>query len=161
MTPHTIQRIQIWPVDIPMDPFVVATGTRVTAQNLFIRVTLHDGARHRGGSGLSGSRRRRSTDLPAAATNLARTMIGQSAADYESLADRLTELSRSSLPPAADWKPPYSMPIADHKACRCGGCGEQPTSVTIKPISLSRSAVWRRPWPCHAPGMVEGSACLR
>ena len=35
-----IQRIEIWPVDIPItDPFVVATGARVTAQNLFMRVT--------------------------------------------------------------------------------------------------------------------------
>ena len=40
----TIQRIEIWPIDVPItDPFVVATGARVTAQNLFMRVTLRDG----------------------------------------------------------------------------------------------------------------------
>lgn len=101
MTPHTIQRIQIWPVDIPItDPFVVATGARVTAQNLFIRVTLHDGAQGIGEAApfpeVGGEDR---PTCLAAATNLARTMIGQSAADYESLADRLTELS--PLQPAA------------------------------------------------------------
>ena len=39
-----IQRIEIWPIDVPItDPFVVATGARMTAQNLFMRVTLRDG----------------------------------------------------------------------------------------------------------------------
>ena len=98
---HTIQRIEIWPVDIPVtDPFVVATGARVTAQNLFVRVTLSDGAAGIGEAApfpeVGGEDR--PTSL-AAATSLARTMIGQSAADYESLADRLTE--QAPLQPAA------------------------------------------------------------
>ena len=40
-----VTKVEIWPVDIPItDPFVVATGQLVTAQNLFIRITLKDGS---------------------------------------------------------------------------------------------------------------------
>ncbi|MFZ1503872.1 MAG: dipeptide epimerase, partial [Nitrospira sp.] len=82
---HIIQRIEIWPVDIPItDPFVVATGARVTAENLFMRVTLRDGTQGIGEAApfpeVGGE------DRPtcfAAATELAQAMIGRSAADYE------------------------------------------------------------------------------
>ena len=38
-------RIDYWPVDIPStDPFVVATDARVAAENIFVRITLSDGA---------------------------------------------------------------------------------------------------------------------
>lgn len=51
MSPHTaptysdtIGDITFWPIDIPMtDPFVVATGARETAENVFVRVTLRNG----------------------------------------------------------------------------------------------------------------------
>ena len=40
-----IQKIEIWPVDIPLtDPFVVATGELGAAKNLFVRVTLQNGS---------------------------------------------------------------------------------------------------------------------
>src|SRR5437016_4698409 len=43
--PNTITKVEIWPVDVPItDPFVVATGRLVTAQNLFVRITLKSGA---------------------------------------------------------------------------------------------------------------------
>jgi len=36
-----ILRVEFWPIDVPMtDPFVVATGVRLTAENVFVRVTL-------------------------------------------------------------------------------------------------------------------------
>lgn len=39
-----IRRIEFWPIDVPMtDPFVVATGVRLTAENVFVRVTLSSG----------------------------------------------------------------------------------------------------------------------
>ncbi len=38
-------RIDHWPVDIPStDPFVLATDARVVAENIFVRITLSDGA---------------------------------------------------------------------------------------------------------------------
>jgi L-Ala-D/L-Glu epimerase len=43
--PETIHKVEFWPVDISItDPFVVATGARTIAENVFIRVTLSDGA---------------------------------------------------------------------------------------------------------------------
>ncbi len=41
-----IRTIEFWPVDIPLtDPFVVATGSRIIAENVFVRITLSTGAR--------------------------------------------------------------------------------------------------------------------
>ena len=41
-----ITKVEIWPVDVPItDPFTVATGRLVAAQNLFVRATLKDGSR--------------------------------------------------------------------------------------------------------------------
>lgn len=98
---RVIQRIEIWPVDIPItDPFVVATGARVTAQNLFMRVTLQDGTQGIGEAApfpeVGGEDR---TSCLAAAKGLASALIGQSVGDYQDLADRLTE--QAPLFPAA------------------------------------------------------------
>jgi L-alanine-DL-glutamate epimerase-like enolase superfamily enzyme len=44
-TDLSIEQIEFWPVDVPLtDPFVVATGARVLAENVFIRITLSGGA---------------------------------------------------------------------------------------------------------------------
>ncbi len=41
----TITKIQLWTLDIPTtDPFVVATGQLSTAQNIFVKITLHNGS---------------------------------------------------------------------------------------------------------------------
>ena len=41
----SIIKVEVCPLDIPVtDPFVVATGQVVTAQNLFVRVTLGNGS---------------------------------------------------------------------------------------------------------------------
>ena len=43
--PVTICTVEFWPVDVPItDPFVVATGARTMAENVFLRVTLANGA---------------------------------------------------------------------------------------------------------------------
>lgn len=45
MNDDRIDDVTCWPIDIPlMDPFVVATGARVVAENVFVRVTLRSGA---------------------------------------------------------------------------------------------------------------------
>ncbi|THJ11922.1 MAG: dipeptide epimerase [Nitrospira sp. CG24C] len=42
---NTICKVEFWPVDIPItDPFVVATGARTIAENVFLRVTLSNGS---------------------------------------------------------------------------------------------------------------------
>jgi L-Ala-D/L-Glu epimerase len=44
MKNHYIEDVTFWPIDLPTtDPFVVATGTRNVAENVYIRVTLSDG----------------------------------------------------------------------------------------------------------------------
>ena len=98
---NPIQRIEIWPIDIPItDPFVVATGARVTAQNLFMRVTLRDGTSGYGEAAsfpeVGGEDR---TSCLATATALGPFLIGQSPVDYETIADRLQE--QASFFPAA------------------------------------------------------------
>jgi len=46
-----IVKVEFWPIDIPItDPFVVATGARVVAENIFVRITLHDGTQGYGES---------------------------------------------------------------------------------------------------------------
>jgi L-alanine-DL-glutamate epimerase-like enolase superfamily enzyme len=42
---YTIIKVEVWPIDLPLiDPFVVATGSRVTAHNAYARITLAGGA---------------------------------------------------------------------------------------------------------------------
>lgn len=101
MNLNAIQTIEIWPVDVPItNPFVVATGARTTAQNLFMRVTLCDGIQGYGEAApfpeVGGEDR---TSCLAAATTLAHSLIGQSVADYQVLADVLQE--QAPLNPAA------------------------------------------------------------
>ena len=98
---NIIQRIEIWPIDIPItDPFVVATGARVTAQNLIMRVTLRDGTCGYGEAApfpeVGGEDR---TSCLATATALGPSLIGQSPADYQPMADQLQE--RAPFFPAA------------------------------------------------------------
>ena len=101
MKSDTIQRIEIWPIDVPItDPFVVATGARVTAQNLFVRVTLRDGTCGYGEAApfpeVGGEDRASCFDT---ATVLATPLIGQSVAGYQSIADTLQ--AQAILYPAA------------------------------------------------------------
>jgi o-succinylbenzoate synthase len=90
-TPHVPQisrdqivKIEFWPVDIPItDPFVVATGARVVAENIFVRLTLRDGTQGYGESApfpeVGGETRDSSlTTL----RQLAATLIGASAGHY-------------------------------------------------------------------------------
>ncbi len=101
---HRIAKIEFWPVDVPLtDPFVVATGTRVTAENIFIRLTLSGGAIGYGEAApfpeVGGE------DRPGALAvlkQLAETLLGQSAAEYKAVARLLADAA-----PA-------------HPAARCG-----------------------------------------
>lgn len=91
--PHIITAIDLWPLDIPLtDPFVVATGSRVLAQNAFVRLTLADGTEgygemaplpEVGGETRDACLRR--------AAELAPTWIGSSARRYRALAAQLAE----------------------------------------------------------------------
>jgi L-alanine-DL-glutamate epimerase-like enolase superfamily enzyme len=95
MPHHTISAVAFWPVDIPLtDPFVVATGARVVAENVFVRMTLADG-RHGYGEAapfpeVGGENR---ASCLASLARLAPTLIGKSIKDYGALAHHLAELA--------------------------------------------------------------------
>lgn len=96
-----IRRIEFWPVDIPItDPFVVATGARTVAENVFVRVTLSDGHEGYGEAApfpeVGGEDRR---SCLASLARLAPPLIGRSIADYRTHAERMVE-SASSQPAA-------------------------------------------------------------
>ena len=151
---HIIQRIEIWPVDIPItDPFVVATGARVTAQNLFMRVTLQDGTQGVGEAApfpeVGGEDR---ATCFGAATDLAHAMVGQSVADYETIADRFNE--QAPLHPTARCGLETAMLDAYCRAQRIplwklwgqADVRERETDITIPICSLEKTLALARGW---------------
>jgi L-alanine-DL-glutamate epimerase-like enolase superfamily enzyme len=98
----TITQIEFWPIDIPItDPFVVATGTRFTAQNVFVRVTLASGAQGYGEAApfpeVGGETR---DSCLTSLTVLGKVLLGRSVLQYRHLAGVLSDMSDSSHPAA-------------------------------------------------------------
>ncbi len=95
-TTHSIiTQIEFWPIDIPIsDPFVVATGARVVAENICVRLQLADGTIGYGEAApfpeVGGEDR---PSCMATLTQLARFLIGQSVKQIRPLADHMTELA--------------------------------------------------------------------
>ena len=81
----TIRKVEFWPVDVPItDPFVVATGARTIAENVFLRVTLANGAQGYGEAAPFpevGGETRESCLI--ALHQLGKAVLGRSAADYK------------------------------------------------------------------------------
>jgi L-alanine-DL-glutamate epimerase-like enolase superfamily enzyme len=93
LTSLDILRVECWPVDIPItDPFVVATGARLVAENIFIRVTLSGGAKGYGEAApfpeVGGENRE---SCLAALRQLGEAILGHSAAAYEDIGRSLSE----------------------------------------------------------------------
>jgi len=89
----TITKFECWPVDIPLtDPFVVATGARLVAQNVFVRVTLASGAQGYGEAApfpeVGGENRESSLT---ALQQLGKAILGRSAGDYKEIGRLLFE----------------------------------------------------------------------
>lgn len=101
MSAPVISRIAFAPIDIPItDPFVVATGARTVAENVFVRVTLEDGTEGFGEAApfpeVGGE------DRPSCLRTLSplsAALIGQPVEDYRALAARLLAIAPSQ--PAA------------------------------------------------------------
>ena len=97
-TPHTIRNVEFWPIDIPItDPFVVATGARTIAENVFLRVTLSNGAQGYGEAAPFpevGGETRESCLI--ALRQLGETILGRSAENYTALGHSLSEQAPSS-----------------------------------------------------------------
>jgi len=93
MTDDKIDNVTFWPVDIPLtDPFVVATGTRVVAENVFVRITLQSGVCGFGEAApfpeVGGEDRRSCLDTLAL---LAQSLVGHSIQNYRLLAKQMAE----------------------------------------------------------------------
>ena len=99
-----VTKVEVWPIDIPLtDPFVVATGSRMTAENAFVRVTLANGAHGYGEMApfpeVGGEDR---TSSLVVASQLAKAALGQPATHYQKLSCLFMEMA------------------ASHPASRCG-----------------------------------------
>ena len=95
MPDHTISTVTFWPVDIPItDPFVVATGARIVAENVFVRMTLRDGMHGYGEAApfpeVGGEDR---ASCLASLALSAPALMGKSIKDYRALASHLAELA--------------------------------------------------------------------
>jgi L-alanine-DL-glutamate epimerase-like enolase superfamily enzyme len=153
-----IEQIDCWPIDIPlMDPFVVASGSRTVAENLFIRLTLSDGTRGYGEAApfpeVGGETRAASL---AAVSQLGRTMLGYPADQFKNLAKQLGDQAPGQ--PAARCALETALLDAH---CRTqemplwalwGGADvrEHETDITLPIETLERTLMLARGW--HAKG---------
>jgi L-Ala-D/L-Glu epimerase len=88
-----VAQVRFWPIDIPItDPFVVATGARVVAENVFVQITLDDGTIGYGESApfpeVGGEDR---ASCLSSLSQLSPRLIGRPAKDYGRLAQILAE----------------------------------------------------------------------
>lgn len=88
-----ICKVEIWPVDIPItDPFVVATGARTVAENVFLRVTLSNGSQGYGEAApfpeVGGETRE---NCLLTLQQLGEVVLGRPAADYKEVGRLLSE----------------------------------------------------------------------
>lgn len=151
---NPIQRIAIWPIDIPItDPFVVATGTRVTAQNLFMRMTLSDGTSGYGEAApfpeVGGEDR---PSCLTTATDVAQSLIGQSPEDFETLANKLQEqapsfpAARCGLETALLDAHARSLNIPLWRFWGSADVRDRETDITIPICDLPRTLELARSW---------------
>ncbi|NOS76742.1 MAG: dipeptide epimerase [Nitrospira sp.] len=160
-TPHVakiprdqIVKIEFWPVDIPItDPFVVATGARVVAENIFVRLTLHDGTQGYGESApfpeVGGETR---DACLATLRQLATTLIGASAGHYALRAADMTQAAPAY--PAARCGLETAMIDAYCRSTQVpmwqlwGGQDVRPreTDITIPIATLEKSVSLARSW---------------
>jgi L-Ala-D/L-Glu epimerase len=101
MKHHLIKSVTFWPVDIVLtEPFIVATGTRVVAENVFVCIKLNDGTHGYGEAApfpeVGGEDRK---SCQAALERLAPSLIGKPVEGYRALAHHMVE--QAALHPAA------------------------------------------------------------
>jgi L-alanine-DL-glutamate epimerase-like enolase superfamily enzyme len=149
-----ITRIEYWPVDIPItDPFVVATGARVVAENVFLRLTLENGIQGYGEAApfpeVGGEDRE---SCLAILSTLATSLIGKSIRDYRELALHMDTLAHQQ--PAARCGLETAMIDAYCRMVRIplwqlwGGQDVRPreTDITIPIATLEKSVSLARGW---------------
>ena len=149
-----ITKVEIWPVDVPItDPFVVATGRLVTAQNLFVRITLKSGARGYGEIApfpeVGGDDR--PTCLPVA-TQLAVTLLGQPPAQYKKSARLFHDMAAAHPAARCGLETALLDALCRHNGVPLWGfwggfdVRERETDITIPIADLERTVALARAW---------------
>ena len=154
----TIRKVEFWPFDIPMtDPFVVATGSRTVAENVFLRVTLSNGAQGYGEAAPFpevGGETRKSSLI--ALQRLGEAILGRSAADYTPLGRLLSEqaptypAARCGLETAVIDAYCHALNIPMWKLWGGTDVRARETDITIPIADLDKTVALARGW--HAKG---------
>jgi L-alanine-DL-glutamate epimerase-like enolase superfamily enzyme len=153
-----ILRVECWPVDIPItDPFVVATGARLVAENVFVRVTLSRGAQGYGEAApfpeVGGENRE---SCLAALQQLGKAVLGRSVADYEDIGRSLSEqapthpAARCGLETACIDAYCHASNIPMWQLWGSADVREHETDITIPICDLDKTLSLAREW--HAKG---------
>ena len=152
--PSTITRIEYWSIDIPLtDPFVVATGARTIAENVFLRVTLANGAQGYGEAAPFpevGGETRESCLM--ALHQLGKAVLARSAAGYKEIGPWLSE--QAFTHPAARCGLETAIIDAYCRASNIpmwqlwGGVDmrERETDITIPMADLDKTVALARGW---------------
>ena len=152
--PVIITRIDYWPIDIPItDPFVVATGARVVAENVFVRITLSDGTCGYGEAApfpeVGGEDRETCLN---ALSGLVPALISQSVHDSRELAVRMAQAA--PLQPAARCALETALLDASSRSAQIpmwqlwGGADVRPrdTDITIPIATQEKTLSLARGW---------------
>jgi len=151
---NTVTKIEVRRIDIPItDPFVVATGRLLTAENLFVRVTLHSGAIGYGEMApfpeVGGEDRAACED---AAWRLARAALGRSAGEYKNIGRLFSEVSASHPAARCGLETALLDALCRHRAVSLwsfwGGADvrDRDTDITIPIAALERTVALAREW---------------
>lgn len=152
--PSTITKVQIWPIDVPLtDPFVVATGRRLTIQNLLARVTLKSGARGYGEMApfpeVGGEDR---DACQRAVEPLANAMLDQPALRYKRIVRLLQEMAPSHPTTRCGLETALLDALCRHLDIPLWGflggadVRERETDITIPITTLDRTVALARGW---------------
>lgn len=149
-----ITQVEYWPIDIPItDPFVVATGARLVAENVFVRITLSDGACGYGEAApfpeVGGEDRETCLN---ALSSLSPLLIGHSVHDSRELAARMAHAT--PLQPAARCALESAVLDASSRSAKMplwqfwGGADVRPrvTDITIPIATQEKTLSLARGW---------------
>lgn len=151
---HTIRKVEFCPVDVPItDPFVVATGARTVAENVFLRVTLANGAQGYGEAAPFpevGGETRESCVI--ALHQLGKTILGRSAVNYRDIGQLLSEeaptypAARCGLETAVIDAYCRSVNIPMYQLWGLADVRARETDITIPIADLDKTVALARGW---------------
>jgi len=149
-----ITKVEVWPIDVPITvPFAVATGRLVTAQILFVRVTLAGGARGYGEIApfpeVGGEDRGMCLQ---AAAQLAKVALGQPASQYSKIARLFHDVAASHPASRCGLETALLDALCRHNGVPLWGfwggadVRERETDITIPIADLDRTVALARDW---------------